>query len=403
MQTQSKKDFKNLAKKFCEFLRFLLIIFLLFANGLEAALTLGNINYEFPSAKSLDNPMHLKEGLKSFGFLSQVGGVAFGGIAENYSGLKIKNLLYNSNNPDGNRLEIIFTNNSGEDRKISADIYDWQLIPIVNFAATDQHACFTIFGSLTDAQDEKRRLKEKQKICNYHPAFENTLMGLRLLQTDILIIRPDAADLPRDNGEYILGAGEYAPDINDNQKKIYNLAMFLDGKPKFTSYIICDYNRKITFDIKNGKLELTGYPIWHCWKRNDKDTDELIQLQKDAFKVLEEEYNKDRRTMTTWDFNFKYSEENQQKRLELILDDILSEKMIEQMTAYSEELSNEIQRQNGVNPAVYNTLITMMRYSAFFRYAQANAPEIFKKFHNSIKTVEIYPYVKTPTAMLDER
>lgn len=55
---------------------------------------------------------------------------------------------------------------------------------------------------------------------NYHAALSDTLLGLRVLMGDPLIIEPDCADPPRQGDEYVLGEGEAAPDVAENEERL---------------------------------------------------------------------------------------------------------------------------------------------------------------------------------------
>src|SRR4051794_8170662 len=100
--------------------------------------------------------------------------------------------------PDGRRLWVHMWTRGGGVKTVMAPIYDWQLIPIARFPDGEQHACFTLFGKLKDGIETEARRDRGEKILNYHPAFEDTLLGLRLMQADIQILHPDACDLPAD-------------------------------------------------------------------------------------------------------------------------------------------------------------------------------------------------------------
>ena len=75
-------------------------------------------------------------------------------------------------------------------------IPDWQLIPIVRFADSPYFTCLTLSGSLNDKRITETILKNGGRIINYHQAFSNTLLGWRLLEMDILLIYPEAVNLP---------------------------------------------------------------------------------------------------------------------------------------------------------------------------------------------------------------
>jgi hypothetical protein len=88
--------------------------------------------------------------------MNTVGGVAFDGVASPKPGYSVVNLRYRPEQSDGKRLEVVL--DSGDRRQtVAASIYDWQLKPIAQFAATPDYACFTLFGELKDSADTNMR------------------------------------------------------------------------------------------------------------------------------------------------------------------------------------------------------------------------------------------------------
>ncbi len=118
---------------------------------------------------------------------------------------------YEPDRADGQRLSV-----SLDGRNLVAAFHDWCLVPLVHYADSDDRACFTFFGHLLDADMEEQVRERGGKIVNYHRAFQNTLLGLRLMQIDLLLMYPDCAELPQQDGRYILGAGESPPDVAAN-------------------------------------------------------------------------------------------------------------------------------------------------------------------------------------------
>jgi hypothetical protein len=120
-------------------------------------------------------------------------------------------LSYRPEESDANRLWVTV-----DGRESSTTVYDWQLIPIAKFADSPYTSCVTLFGELDDRAEGRRLLANRDGVLNYHSAFVDTLIGLRLFQLDILIDEPYATDLPTLKGKYILGAGEVRPARNAN-------------------------------------------------------------------------------------------------------------------------------------------------------------------------------------------
>jgi hypothetical protein len=385
----------------------LIVLSLFLPQVCEAGLALGHLNFSYPPAKELENPLHLREGLKSFGYLSSVGGIAFGAVAAPAEGYKVAALFYDSGRPDGQRLSVTLVDAKSAKRTVTASIYDWQLVPIAKFASGDQHACFTLFGKLIDEADEKERRSRGEKILNYHPAFADTLLGLRLFQADILILDPAAADLPRENSSSC-SAGESAPDVDANLARlarVHDAIMGLEESHggRFSSYVICDQGQRVTFGAVEKELVLTGNPFWHLWRYKTTDPDAFRKLQERANqqgnRMIQAEMKRDSRVLPRAEFEAIYNGERAQARFEEIVRGILSDTAIEDIPRYSNLLSEEIRLADGVNPAVYDALLKTMRFAAFFRYVMETEPAIFSNFLSSLKGVEIAPDVKTPTAM----
>ena len=245
---------------------------------MQGALQLAGYSFAYSPAKPLNNPTHLSKGLKSFGFVSGVGGVAFGAIAKPFGDLKIVKLKYDGSKPDGERLLVTIKEGNKDAKTVVAPVADWAMVPIARFAQGDQHAIFTLFGQLQNPEEEIKWFKEKARILNYHPAVMDTLAGIRLFQADLLAFHDASIDLPKSNGKYLLGTGEKEPNITTNEeaKKIIS-TIYTKGHPQ--SYVICDQNQSITFSVAQSaqggrQLLLDGYPYWACWKLS-KDMQEI--------------------------------------------------------------------------------------------------------------------------------
>ncbi len=93
------------------------------------------------------------------------------------------------------------------------------------------------------------------RIVRFHPALRDTLLGLRLMQLDMLIISEDAADLPKRNDEYVLGRGEVPPDLAANEAAAVSIRDRLDEFAK----------RHESFDSYVSKTFLNPQCSFHCW------------------------------------------------------------------------------------------------------------------------------------------
>ncbi|WP_446812185.1 hypothetical protein ACH50O_23185 (plasmid) [Methylomonas sp. 2BW1-5-20] len=208
------------------------------------------------------------------GFALKVGGVAFTKVAKSADGSEIIGLSYDPSVNDGMRLKVELRDHQGKINKVSAPAYDWQFVPLARYVRSGEEAAVTLFGSLADSErEEELKRTQRAMIANYHPALENTLLGLRLLQADMLVFVNEATDLFKEKGQYILGAGERKPTLDAikiNSRHFDNVQKWLDEQPeKFQSYITGDIDSDLTYAATPQAMILNGYPSWHCWKKDD--------------------------------------------------------------------------------------------------------------------------------------
>ena len=410
-------------------LALVLVLLMAWPNVGLAELQLKDFNLTSPPAPTLQDPAHLTAHLResvpahaappsltslgnclaSFSFCSSVGGVAFGGVARAADGCRVTGLRYDAARPDGQRLRVTVAGARGGRRTLTARIHDWQLAPIARFAAADQCSCFTLFGSLTNAAETTARRARGEKIMNYHPAFADTLVGLRLFQADVLVLYPQACDLPKDDGRYVLGAGERPPDEDANRRalsRVHRLMTGLKGHP-FQSYVICDRGVQVAFAAKGKELALTGHPIWYCWKTNARDQAHGLQLQRQANqqanRIRQQELDADQAALPPHQVRAKYTAAYQQQRHRELVDQVNSKTLLRAMPTYSVALSHAIRKERGINPVVYDSLLAVMRYAAFFRHVRQADPKGYEAFMASLADVRVRPPVVTPTVLAGAR
>lgn len=387
---------------------FALIVFLLASNISIAQVQLGNMSYGHVPTPNLARTVSM-----GASFFRGVGGVAFEAIATGEDGLIVSNLTYNPKIVDGKRLEVTLKNKQGKTITVNADIYDWQFIPVAKFANSIYGAAMTLFGDASDEKVGKEILSAGGRVINYHSSFKDTLVGLRLFHTDILIFQPNAADLFKtSSGDYILGAGEKGHDLKANNMRFEKMTRLLNEERSkgntFASFVVGDLGQKITFKVSNNSLTFTGSPYWWMWDnpaQRNKDF-EIV----DALRVqyeLEEKYANSS-TMSLID-RFSYME------VQPIVDAFFandgdSGALVKRMTSYessnaevtsnpafSRSISKKVEQLKGINPIVYATLKKVMHYSALFRHAKQQSVEKYIAFLASIRNVKISPKVETPT------
>ena len=142
------------------------------------------------------------------------------------------------------------------------------LQPIVNYANDTCNAVVTLYG-----EDEVKIM--------YHPAFVDKLLGLRLLQTDMMLAGnrlkvEDRACLPEDerNIPILANSEKKIYDSIDKGKQneaIFNVACLMDKYVEdygyWDTYIYTDRDQSIKFSVNNGKFTIVGEPYYLFSKR----------------------------------------------------------------------------------------------------------------------------------------
>lgn len=387
-------------------------------------------------------PMQMGQG--NAAFLGGVGGVSFDQTAIPGQGLKVKSITMNyiPEKPDGQRMEILING-----KQVKMQFADWLLAPITNYAESPYYSCVTLFGDLQDKELQKQLIDHDGRVINYHPAFDDRLLGIRLAYIDMLVGYPFTSDLPKNSkGEYILGPGELVPDINANREGAYHLSQHMISVSnkylvKFRSYVISDFNQEVNFDVKNDSLTLTGNPHFFCWKYNKDQHDydinevaneissryneEIEQIQNseepsgvqnfliNKLILLADKYKGNYSFYQNGTFidliNIPAEEEKiqflEQYKLESLFDIIIKTEayMDADSIIYLEQYSNDMSSEPGLfesaNPAVWRATVSTMRLAAFFRYVKANYPETWHPFSNQVKMLDPDPQVITPNIM----
>ena len=175
-------------------------------------------------------------------FFMRTGGVAFDGVAEGVDDWEAVDLRYLPDEAHGRRLYVLLKKGT-EQQWALAPIQDWQMIPIARYADSEHNGCVTLFGE--PEEGEPTTLEDGYHV-GYHPAFENTLVGLRLVHADFMLIYPQAADLPTERSAagrsiYVLGRGESRPDVDRNENaQVEVMAWQGVQADQYQSYLITD-------------------------------------------------------------------------------------------------------------------------------------------------------------------
>ncbi|MBN1927641.1 MAG: T9SS type A sorting domain-containing protein [Prolixibacteraceae bacterium] len=402
-------------------------------------------SFAYPTALNLTNTMPMVQVAKTQKVLGAVGGISYDQIAQPIEGISINtlNINYLSDNFDGERIELIVNG-----QKINVELYDWQMIPIADFANSESYSCFTYFGDLVDNNLENLILENGGHILNYHKSFKNTLLGWRLLDMDLLILYDFTFDLPKEDNQYLLGAGEQEPVTWENREGINNFIIHIqnienDLNQMFRSYVLSDYNQDIRFSTDDNILQLTGNPYYFCWRyRFDNPSFNEDAEWKKVYQQYETIRNEEQNKNPSFDIQAfiidsllskaeQYAESfniftegtfidlvnlppDRQTRVNFLelydINDLyqmlvdVSYYMVAYTPEYLEEFSNrmsDVTLLEKTNPAVWIANVNIMRYAAFFRYIKINFPEEWDSFINSVSGVSPQPQAHTPTVIYD--
>jgi hypothetical protein len=366
----------------------------------QGELQLGTQTYSRASAPALRMPV-----TTSGRFFRGVGGVAFGAVAQGQGGQLVTALRYDPAAADGQRLVITVRSKDGSTQTARGRIYDWQLVPTAQYALDENGSAVTLFGDLEDKQLENRVLEDGGRVINYHPRLQNTLLGLRLFQADILIIQPNAADLFKENGVILRGTGEGQHSLLDNQARFNKIVEWQQSQEilgnQYQSYVVGDINQRVTFAAAGGSITFTGSPFWNAWRPKYRSAADLAKV--DALEIRHDarvtSYNALVRSINAGGASQATEAKLTALRGEI---DSIEEQLeelnaIEQMPEYSRALSQRITDLDGINPVVYQSLKTVMHYRALFKHYQGQNLPGFAAFVKSLSGVPVRPAVSTPT------
>jgi hypothetical protein len=324
--------------------------------------------YELLAGDPDSGPLQKHMGRGSLGrydFVGKVGGVAFQQVAVPASSLRGKSirLMYRPGLLDGERLRVMIGG-----KEYPADAPDWILIPVAKYANSKYNAVVSLFGPKTSASVYD---------IVYHSAFKNTLLGLRLLQVDILLFDLGAMwHLPTWQGEMVIGSGETAP-TELNQAAARSIARALENA-KFQSWVFTDEDEPVSFDIVDERLVLTGWPYYYFWVA---DLDGYNQVWETSVKAADEA----RATGDVTSYNTIVSKLN------------ALQPTVSEVDSITRALRSDLQAIKDFNPAVYSAAQKTMQLSALFRYVKAKDKAGWNAFLKEVSKRSFGPPVTTPT------
>jgi len=288
----------------------------------------------------------------SYGVVSQVGGILFQETAIPGAGLENipVSLEYRANLPDGQRLLVTIGNTI-----ITADLYDWQLVPISRFSNSEYTACMTLLGDPLTNEEEQIENNSKNTImwAEFHPDLINTLIGINLFFVDALLIDANLNYPLRQVTNALNGIIPGYNDITFNNRQsllsdLYINRLLTNRRNNFSSYIYTDYGINIRYEINNGKLVFDGVPSY-----------------------LFVNINSSTQTVTVNDR----------------LNDLIRE---------------DINHIRNINPIIYRAAEQTAQWAAFFRMVKEQYPQAWERFINQIRNVETVYQIETPRYWIQE-
>jgi hypothetical protein len=295
-------------------------------------------------------------------------------------------LEYAETKPDGSRLEIKIG-----DQKTTARLYDWQLVPIARFADSGLAGVVSLFGP---------KSTEHEYHIIYHPAFKDTLIGMRLLQADILLMSlQNFSQLPTSNGRLILGPGEKSPQKKPISEAANSIQALLTTY-NVDSWIITDVDQVPIIRIRQGKLELKNEPYFFFWREDHQNYEEVNRL-KDEYDRQVTEYNQ------------------QAEKLKREFDTgkiIIGRRVLADTKKSLDELKNQINQKEpklipldeakkavqakrpiliSLVPPVFVALDNTANFAALFRLVKQKNPDSWRSFFKELEAIQ-YMKVETP-------
>ncbi|MEQ1745937.1 MAG: hypothetical protein ABMA02_10950 [Saprospiraceae bacterium] len=349
-------------------------------------------NYAPIKERLLEKTFEAPKDLHDYDFLEKVGGVAFQCVARPDEGFPASRLsfFYNAKKPDGQRFNLI----AGKDTLVAA-LYDWQLVPIANYADSRFQACMSMFGPQTT---------EHTYHLVFHPAFLNTLLGMRLLHCDAQFF--DLSEfwkLPEFGNKLVLGAGESVGEQETALQAARALHSVFNTEARYQAYVFMDAGEEVRIGRNGQNLTLSGAPYYYFWtsdqaafveKRNRivLDANAIMgrinaisdSIANPSLLYAERVKLNDRRNSLILQYNQK-GEEAKALKPEVIPLDNLTQKM----KGHRENLEK-------FTPAVYDAARNTMQFSALFRYAKQHNPTDWSRFLRSLEKVAVQPAAPTP-------
>ncbi len=219
-------------------------------------------------------------------------------------------LEYDASQMDGSRLNVI----AGTQRSVFS-LYDWELQPLAKFVDAGHHGAVSI------------HMLGRQEKVSLDAAFEQTLLGLRFIQADLMPrgIIMSQEYLPQDDRGTILGPGEFERLSADHEvaSSVRELEPLMSRTRNGASFsVLTDAKVPFLFEIVGKELVITGAPYFFFWEPASKGNqvvpkktlnDDLRKAWpkiKQANPIVIESMERSFRTVAFFRFHKKNSPEN---------------------------------------------------------------------------------------------
>ena len=363
------------------------------------------MGYEFTSQNFVrntersDNQMRVTmqgpASLRSYRFVSRVGGVNFEGLVDlrNFD----VDLDYDPTKPDGTRTTI---NLDGINYTIP--LYDWELRPIVNYADSEYTAVVSVLGDGPDI--------ERYRYVDYHPAFEDTHLGMRLLQADIILMKPSIfTEAPKVNGEAVYLAGEQR-ERSEAERMLASLKIYeMMRTQDFRSWVLTDTGLEPQLIKTEDTITVELEPYFFFWWSDVSTVQELLdrfktevdeaqslnQLLDSAFAAYQRalvgstEEGRARRAVQNLEQQFN----NVGERIDDLRAQIDAfEPEVQDVPKLTTQLQANSEVYRSAAPFVFDAVYKTAQYAALFRGAKmANSPD-WRDFHREVMSeVQLAP------------
>jgi hypothetical protein len=178
-----------------------------------------------------------------------MGGVLFLAVAKpsNQIGNSCPTLRVDLTQPSGKRLAVRFSSS----KEVHGEIFDWELIPTVEYVKSGHDGLFTYMGVRAE----------------YQKAFSENLVGLNLFLLD------NSRQWERFPYAHLFLAGPAIEGYPQNQPNDIGLAAWKRLRSFLGSEQLMFFDRNVDFifSVEGGRLSISGAPYWAAVEENDDD------------------------------------------------------------------------------------------------------------------------------------